>query len=434
MDKIQKQFAVSESKIVATVTDNGSNFIKAFKEFGIELHTEDHPLPAGHSSGSLSVETDERSEDFEGYINVMIEDCNDESIILPPHYRCCSHTLSLVCTSDAKKNKNDVSYTRLRNSAFAKCSSLWNAAGRPQSAEKIYEILGCHLKLPCPTRWNSFYDSVGTLVKKKNLLHPLMLCFDLPPFREIEIAFSEEYVKVLYPVAIALDRLQGEQDCYYGVMLPTLLATEKKLNQLQSEALLHCQPLLNAVSGGFQSRFGEFLKFIPPTDSAVKAAILATTSNAQFKLRWLTINPEYNNAESKKIIQDMLVAAVKNATMASTFGPTDLAADSDSSSDTFFAYEGSEATTSTSCTFSEDSQYEMEVLKYLADSRHSINSLEDFPGCKNVFLRYNTPLPSSAAVERLFSFAGHIFAPKRKRTSDGLFEDIVFLKGNIHYL
>ena len=161
----------------------------------------------------------------------------------------------------------------------------------------------------------------------------------------------EEYVKVLYPVAIALDRLQGEQDCYYGVMVPTLLATEKKLNQLQSEALLHCQPLLNAVSGGFLSRFGEFLKFISPTDSAVKAAILATTSNAQFKLRWLTINPVYSNAESKKIIQDMLVAAVKNATMASAFGPSDLAADSDSSSDTFFAYEGSEATTSTSCRF-----------------------------------------------------------------------------------
>ena len=83
---------------------------------------------------------------------------------------------------------------------------------------------------------------------------------------------------------------------------------------------------------------------------------------------------------------------------------------------------------------SEDSQYEMEMLKYLADSCHSINSLEDFPGYKNVFLRYNTPLPSSAAVERLFSFAGHTFVPKRKRMSDGFFEDIVFLKGNIHYL
>ena len=123
------------------------------------------------------------------------------------------------------------------------------------------------------------------------------------------------------------------------------------------------------------------------------------------------------------------MAAVKNATMASAIEPSDLAADSDSSSDTIFAYECSEATTSTSFrpTFSEDSQYEMEVLKYLADFRHSINSLEDFPGCKNVFLRYNTPLPSSAAVERLFCFAGHIFAPKRKRMSNGLFEDIVFL-------
>ena len=40
LDKIQKQFALSENKIVATVTDNASNFIKAFKDFGIEIQFE----------------------------------------------------------------------------------------------------------------------------------------------------------------------------------------------------------------------------------------------------------------------------------------------------------------------------------------------------------------------------------------------------------
>ena len=49
-------------------------------------------------------------------------------------------------------------------------------------------------------------------------------------------------------------------------------------------------------------------------------------------------------------------------------------------------------------------------------------------------MKYNTPLPSSAPVERLFSFAGHIFAPKRGKMSDKMFEGLIFLKGNSSYM
>ena len=35
LDTIQRDFGIKERKVVATVTDNASNFVKAFKEFGI---------------------------------------------------------------------------------------------------------------------------------------------------------------------------------------------------------------------------------------------------------------------------------------------------------------------------------------------------------------------------------------------------------------
>lgn len=51
-----------------------------------------------------------------------------------------------------------------------------------------------------------------------------------------------------------------------------------------------------------------------------------------------------------------------------------------------------------------------------------------------LFLKYNTPLPSSAAVERLFSSAGDILRPKRSSLTNQNFEKLVFMRGNMQLL
>ena len=49
------------------------------------------------------------------------------------------------------------------------------------------------------------------------------------------------------------------------------------------------------------------------------------------------------------------------------------------------------------------------------------------------FIKYNTILPSSAAVERLFSIARLILSPKRFCLSGSLFEELLFLKTTKKY-
>ena len=49
---------------------------------------------------------------------------------------------------------------------------------------------------------------------------------------------------------------------------------------------------------------------------------------------------------------------------------------------------------------------------------------------KDLFIKFNTPIPSSAAVERLFSTGKDILKPKRSRLTDKHFEMLLFLRKN----
>jgi hypothetical protein len=73
---------------------------------------------------------------------------------------------------------------------------------------------------------------------------------------------------------------------------------------------------------------------------------------------------------------------------------------------------------------------EQEVEQYLLAEPD-----DDLKSLKNRFLRLlyvetNTALPSSAAVERLFSLGGRVFVPFRSSLSDEHFEQLVFLRAN----
>lgn len=87
--KIHAAFGLSASNVTATVTDNGSNFVKAFREFGVNT------LPVIYNE----------NEEFEEIENIdemnAVEfptDFFDSS--LPKHIRCATHTLNLVASTD----------------------------------------------------------------------------------------------------------------------------------------------------------------------------------------------------------------------------------------------------------------------------------------------------------------------------------------------
>jgi hypothetical protein len=69
-----------------------------------------------------------------------------------------------------------------------------------------------------------------------------------------------------------------------------------------------------------------------------------------------------------------------------------------------------------------------EVDFFLRDPETSIEMLDRYPAIKNLFIKYNTAIPSSAPVERLFSQAALVLTVRRNRLSDILLEMLILLK------
>ena len=73
----------------------------------------------------------------------------------------------------------------------------------------------------------------------------------------------------------------------------------------------------------------------------------------------------------------------------------------------------------------------IQAAQYMENQSRDLQSLKRYPVVMDMFLRYNTVIPSSAAVERLFSAGGKIMIPHRNGLSDGSFDKLLLLRQNI---
>jgi hypothetical protein len=69
-----------------------------------------------------------------------------------------------------------------------------------------------------------------------------------------------------------------------------------------------------------------------------------------------------------------------------------------------------------------------ELDLFLVDPDKSLESLHKYPRIKDLFIRFNTGLPSSAPVERFFSAGPLILTSRRHRLKDDFFETLLILK------
>ncbi|XP_043970018.1 uncharacterized protein LOC122829491 [Gambusia affinis] len=417
LNDIHTEFNIRE-KIVRTTTDNGSNFVKAFRVYGPdENNSLDTSSLGSLAEGHQVVEANENEEDDALGVEVeaveigsLLDEEDDSSEYqLPKHHRCACHVLNLISTVDATKANSNETYKKLSRASFAKCGGLWNKSARSTIAAEVIER-ECKLQLirPNDTRWNSLFLAVERILRiiKDNgegAIRAVCIALKVPMLNPAELAFLTEYVSTMRPVVKALNIMQAEADVHMGWLVPTISLLSVKLDRLRISAKF-CQPLIDALQGGIQQRFGPMLA----DPELIAAAILLP----KFRTSWTS------NDDMLKMGLDYIKTNLDQE-------PVQLVRNNSSSSDEedYFRVIKSNIQETT-----------RQLDAYLASTSDTMDILKSVPAVFNLSLKVNTPLPASAACERLFSIAGQIFSPKRARLDSKNFENQLLLKLNKKFL
>ncbi|KAL0966322.1 hypothetical protein UPYG_G00293880 [Umbra pygmaea] len=376
-----------ESKLQAVVTDNGSEFVKVFKQF---------------SEGEEENDEDDIVE-FQN-VGTILEGAGEAMhCFLLPHRRCASHSLNLIASEDLAHVLSQGEYATVYKSAMGKCYAIWKGVHQsPLPIDSMEDIQKMKLTSPCVSRWTLEYCAVEKIVslpevKLQDACHSL----GVPRLLSHEITFLKEYIDVFKPLAFALELFQGEQKCYLGLVIPTVLTLKKKLCEKKTFAL-YLYDILNPIIEAIDSRFKQLFASLD--------AKMATATIPQFRLWWL---PEAER-------DDMHLILVAEANRIEPTDGAPIGSDDVLSEDEFFSF-GPE----TGYNETED-----EVRRYLEGTSKNLSCLKYFPRVKKLFLKYNAILPTSAPVERLFSHNGNILTPQRNGLTDDQFEQVILLRYN----
>lgn len=283
---------------------------------------------------------------------------------------------------------------------------------------------------------------------------------NLSPFTGSEAAFLVEYQRALGPVATALDLLQGEQYSYLGCLLPVIADLKHKIQAMLDGLggkFYYCRPLLLVLKEAINKRF--------TAQYDDRNYLLASMVHPAWKLTWaLLVDEDKINEMRELLISEIASQMRENDPQAQSSVPVTaeesqsllathrekamahkMALDVDSEEEDdggpmasiLKAAARYQAKSNGSGMGNKTWSDKARELVSAWEATKNTDKLDDeaFLGSRvliDLFLKLNTGVVSSAAVERFFSQGKDTLRAKRSNLSDANFESLMFLRGNAH--
>ncbi|XP_064553830.1 uncharacterized protein pre-mod(mdg4)-E [Drosophila montana] len=427
ISSINNDYELNNLKIVATVTHNFSDFSRAFQEFGI------------NSKDIKNEYVHEYESDCEANANSIELTCN----VLPNHIRCASHTLNVLASTDfVHLLSMDRALKERHTRIFAKCSSLWRKCDCSKSAETIAAVLGEALIIPTITRWNSIYDAICCILSHKEKLAELCSKLSLHNscFSASDIQYLEEYRILMCPIASTIEFLRMDNNLFYGCLIPALTSLCVKLKRVSdSSELIDLKIVALELQLKLKERFAKYLRLAEDANNAIIASVLCPS----VKMRWFNALAKVSSQDrSADDIHKIVIAeAVRHAKATENAYQSAMESAYPKEKDDFYEFDETDDGCETSdLDMSQPSplpaatklmdDVEAQFHSYLRDTGTTFEILEKYPLLHDLALKYNTPLTSSAPVERVLSLVHINRYLRRSDPADYPIEKLVLLKAN----
>ena len=399
LEDVHSKFGI-QRKIIRTTTDNGFNYERAFSAFNFDK--QEHIIGDGCLTQS----------DVKMLItHETLKAAESDFFELPRLQVCACYNLNLVATVDAEKAENNLDYRKIFKSSFTKCLGLWNSFRKYSiPGDEISTDFGFTLMMPDLRKWNSVYTAVGKVLQMiqnhgADRFDALCNRLKTPKLTSVEVAFLFDYTSVMKFIVQATNILQSEKKMFMAYLLPTV--TKLRVNLVEMNVVAtSCRPLSEALLEGLNDRFSCLLE----DSEAIAAAIL----HPKFRTEW-TDEQNLLDRGLQYIRHQIISNHLRNSAEQKWHSYDD--DDEDEEDREFFALK-------------RKTLPETSLDQYLQTSSSDLRCLNAWPDLKELFIRLNTPLPASAAIEKQFNCTELISKGQLSRMSDETFEHLVFCKLN----